>query len=149
LFSRGVSVELSNELSLSKKSGGDTYIRNGERLRNLGVPIDLLTLAPTPSLCDTARKDWRIPRAMDEFSGFISDGSDGGTTGKPGNVCSCLLDIDNLLCCGMILSRWYIAIAMMQKIIEVMTRLIDERQRSYIFLIAEESRSFWSLHKCP
>lgn len=72
---------------------GVTYIKNGLRFLSFGVPIERRTFAPTPSDCCTARKDWRMPRAIDELSGFISDGSDGGTTGRPGKACSDLVDI--------------------------------------------------------
>jgi hypothetical protein len=71
----------------------DTYIKNGLRFLSFGVPIERRTFAPTPSDCCTAKKDWRTARAIDELSGFMSDGSDGGTTGRPGKACSDLVDI--------------------------------------------------------
>lgn len=44
-------------------------MRNGEKFLSCGVPMDLLTRAPAPSDCSTARKDLRIARGALTFAG--------------------------------------------------------------------------------
>ena len=36
-----------------------------------GVPMERRTLAPTPSDCSTARKTWRMARAVDMLAGLV------------------------------------------------------------------------------
>lgn len=43
-------------------------IRKGEKFLSCGVPMDLLTRAPAPSACSTARKALRIARGALEFA---------------------------------------------------------------------------------
>lgn len=44
-------------------------MRNGEKFLSCGVPMDLLTRAPAPSDCSTARKALRIARGALTFAG--------------------------------------------------------------------------------
>ena len=62
-------------------------MRNGEKLRNLAVPMERRTLAPTPSDCSMARKACRIARETD-ISEIVDAAlsKDGGITGRPSNV---------------------------------------------------------------
>jgi hypothetical protein len=102
--------------------------------------------------------DWRMPRATDAWSGFISDGSEGGMTGRPGNACSvrevvvvvedicdaCIFELEDnlfssaivfrvmLLSFDMIVSLWYMLIAAKQKTIEDRNRHINETPSSFI-----------------
>lgn len=64
-------------------------IRNGLKFLSFGVPIDLRTLAPTPSDCSMARKAFRMARGTDMFGDCVREGSCGGTTGRPGKFAVC------------------------------------------------------------
>ena len=53
-------------------------IRNGEKFRNSGVPIERRTRAPAPSACSMARKALRITRGTDIFEVIVGSGMRGG-----------------------------------------------------------------------
>lgn len=58
-------------------------MRNGEKFRSLGVPIERRTRAPAPSDCSIARKAWRIARGRLMFVGLSGAKNVGGTRGSP------------------------------------------------------------------
>jgi hypothetical protein len=72
----------------------------------------------------------------------MSEGSSGGTTGRPGNAASVLPDIGIVVSCEVIVLRWYIAIASIPRINELMKRHIYEWKLRYIVVNAERTRRF-------
>ena len=59
-------------------------MRNGEKLRSCGVPIERRTRAPAPSDCSIAKKALRIARGIVMFAGFDAPYiARGGMRGKP------------------------------------------------------------------
>ena len=58
-------------------------MRNGEKFRSFGVPIERRTRAPAPSDCSIAKKAWRIARGTVIFVGLFRAKNVGGTSGSP------------------------------------------------------------------